>query len=51
MVASAGCALAPSLGVLGFVAAAIPPIVHSEILPFGLPLHGVLPLEWSILAS
>jgi CAAX protease family protein len=29
-----------SLGV-GFVTAAIPPIVDSEILPFGLPLHGV----------
>jgi uncharacterized protein len=25
----------------GFVTAAIPPIVDSEILPFGLPLHGV----------
>ena len=30
-----------SLGV-GFVTAAIPPIINSEILPFGLPLHGVL---------
>ena len=30
-----------SLGV-GFLAAAIPPIVQSEILPFGLPLHGVV---------
>jgi uncharacterized protein len=29
-----------SLGI-GFVTAAIPPIVDSEILPFGLPLHGV----------
>jgi hypothetical protein len=29
-----------SLGV-GFVTAAIPQIVDSEILPFGLPLHGV----------
>jgi uncharacterized protein len=29
-----------SLGV-GFVTAAIPPIVNSEILPLGLPLHGV----------
>jgi CAAX protease family protein len=29
-----------SLGV-GFVTAVIPPIVDSEILPFGLPLHGV----------
>jgi hypothetical protein len=29
-----------SLGV-GSVTAAIPPIVNSEILPFGLPLHGV----------
>src|SRR5215213_5695096 len=29
-----------SLGI-GFVMAAIPPIVDSEILPFGLPLHGV----------
>jgi hypothetical protein len=29
-----------SVGV-GFVMAAIPPIVDSEILPFGLPLHGV----------
>jgi uncharacterized protein len=29
-----------SLGV-GFVTAAIPPIVDSEILPFGLPFHGV----------
>jgi uncharacterized protein len=28
-----------SLGI-GFVTAAIPPIVDSEILPFGLPLHG-----------
>jgi uncharacterized protein len=27
--------------VIGFVTAAIPPIVNSEILPFGLPLHGV----------
>jgi uncharacterized protein len=27
--------------VIGFVTAAIPPIVDSEILPFGLPLHGV----------
>jgi hypothetical protein len=42
-----------SLGV-GFVTAAIPPIVDSEILPFGLPLHGVscrsaqaLPPSWS----
>jgi uncharacterized protein len=26
---------------IGFVTAAIPPIVDSEILPFGLPLHGV----------
>jgi uncharacterized protein len=26
---------------VGFAAAAIPPIVASEILPFGLPLHGV----------
>ena len=26
---------------IGFVMAAIPPIVDSEILPFGLPLHGV----------
>jgi uncharacterized protein len=26
---------------VGFVTAAIPPIVDSEILPFGLPLHGV----------
>jgi uncharacterized protein len=26
---------------VGFVTAAIPPIVNSEILPFGLPLHGV----------
>jgi hypothetical protein len=31
---------ADQLGV-GFVTAAIPPIVDSEILPFGLPLHGV----------
>ena len=30
-----------SLGV-GFLAAAIPPIANSEILPFGLPLHGVV---------
>jgi uncharacterized protein len=30
-----------SLGV-GFLAAAVPPIVQSEILPFGLPLHGVV---------
>ena len=30
-----------SLGV-GFLAAAIPPIVDSDILPFGLPLHGVV---------
>ena len=30
-----------SLGA-GFVTAAIPPIVDSEILPFGLPLHGWL---------
>ena len=30
-----------SLGV-GFVTAAIPPLVDSEILPFGLPLHGVV---------
>ena len=30
-----------SLGV-GFLAAAIPPLVDSEILPFGLPLHGVV---------
>jgi membrane protease YdiL (CAAX protease family) len=30
-----------SLGI-GFVTAVIPPIVDSEILPFGLPLHGVL---------
>jgi CAAX protease family protein len=30
-----------SLGI-GFVTAAIPPIVESEILPFGLPLHGVV---------
>jgi uncharacterized protein len=30
-----------SLGI-GFVTAAIPPIVDSEILPFGLPLHGVV---------
>ena len=30
-----------SLGV-GFLTAAIPPIVDSEILPFGLPLHGVV---------
>jgi hypothetical protein len=30
-----------SLGI-GFVTAAIPPIVNSEILPFGLPLHGVV---------
>jgi hypothetical protein len=29
-----------SLGI-GFVTAAIPPIVDSEILPFGLPLRGV----------
>src|SRR5215208_3250707 len=29
-----------SLGI-GFVTAAIPPIVNSEVLPFGLPLHGV----------
>jgi hypothetical protein len=29
-----------SVGV-GFATAAIPPIVNSEILPFGLPLHGV----------
>src|SRR5688500_2872663 len=29
-----------SLGI-GFVTAAIPPIVDAEILPFGLPLHGV----------
>jgi len=29
-----------SLGI-GFVTAAIPPIVDSEVLPFGLPLHGV----------
>jgi len=29
-----------SLGI-GFAAAAIPPIANSEILPFGLPLHGV----------
>ena len=29
-----------SLGI-GFVTAASPPIVDSEILPFGLPLHGV----------
>jgi hypothetical protein len=27
---------------IGFVTAAIPPIVNSEILPFGLPLHGVV---------
>ena len=26
---------------LGFVMAAIPPIVDTDILPFGLPLHGV----------
>jgi uncharacterized protein len=26
----------------GFVTAAVPPIVDSEILPFGLPLHGVV---------
>jgi len=30
-----------SLGV-GFLAAAVPPMVQSEILPFGLPLHGVV---------
>jgi hypothetical protein len=30
-----------SLGV-GILAAAIPPIVNSEILPFGLPPHGVV---------
>jgi uncharacterized protein len=30
-----------SLGI-GFVTSAIPPIVDSEILPFGLPLHGVV---------
>jgi uncharacterized protein len=30
-----------SLG-LGLLAAAVPPIVQSEILPFGLPLHGVV---------
>ena len=30
-----------SLGV-GFLAAAVPPIIQSEILPFGLPLHGVV---------
>jgi hypothetical protein len=30
-----------SLGV-GFVTAAIPPIVDSEILPLGSPLHGVV---------
>jgi uncharacterized protein len=30
-----------SLGI-GFATAAIPPIVDSEILPFGLPLHGVI---------
>jgi hypothetical protein len=30
-----------SLGV-GFVTAAIPPIVDSEILPFGLPLQGLV---------
>ena len=30
-----------SLGI-GFVAAAIPPIVDSAILPFGMPLHGVV---------
>src|SRR5215207_4470328 len=30
-----------SLGV-GFATAAIPPIANSEILPFGLPLHGVV---------
>ena len=30
-----------SLGV-GFVTAAIPPLVDSEILPFGLPLHGAV---------
>jgi hypothetical protein len=30
-----------SLGA-GFLAAAIPPLVDSEILPFGLPLHGVV---------
>src|SRR5215204_2273763 len=30
-----------SLGV-GLLAAAVPPIVQSEILPFGLPLHGVV---------
>lgn len=29
-----------SLGI-GFVTAAIPPIVDAEVLPFGLPLHGV----------
>ena len=29
-----------SLGI-GIATAAIPPIVDSEILPFGLPLHGV----------
>ena len=29
-----------SLGI-GFVTSAIPPIVDSEILPFGLPLYGV----------
>ena len=27
---------------IGFVTSAIPPIVDSEILPFGLPLHGVV---------
>src|SRR3954447_255626 len=26
---------------IGFVTAAIPPIVDAEVLPFGLPLHGV----------
>src|SRR5829696_9901063 len=30
-----------SLGV-GFLAAAVPPIIQSDILPFGLPLHGVV---------
>jgi hypothetical protein len=30
-----------SLGI-GFAAAAIPPIVDSEILPLGRPLHGVV---------